>query len=290
MEGSSETGGVDPGGLVTTYRADQDALLRATEVWGLARIGFVSVVLTRDGMNGVPVINDPDGFQATGEQVGDIDAPSGDPFEALEAAWECHRTWNQLDPDMKGPVVVTVRQFVHAGPTLAGASHPDFALWAAGAHPLGGRRGDDMCGEPRQLSLEDVFEIDRSSLTHTDVGWLIIAQPNQFRDLDHRSRGLAHELGHVLFLGHGNGADDNSDGSPAGPPGSRRFDEYCDPLGSTTINGASFPREDVASTDTECRSIMHPRASCNGLTELQIEQARAAAALMPGCSGIACKK
>ena len=291
MEGSSETGGAKPGDLVTTHRPDGDALLRASEIWGQtgAGVGFVSVVVERGGVKGIPVIRDPDTFQDPAENTGDIDAPGGDPIESREAALECHRAWRALDPEMEGPVVVTVRRFVHAGQTLAGASRPAFALWVSRG-PGVNQRGDDLCGEPRHLSSEDVFEIDGSSLTHVDVGWVIISQPSQFSNLDHRARSLAHELGHVLSLGHGNGIDDNSDGEQDGVPGPRRFHQYCDPLGSTTENGIDVPREDLGSPGLECTSLMHGNASCPELTALQVEQARAAASVMPGCNGVPCKK
>jgi hypothetical protein len=286
MEGSSETGGADPGGLVTTHRPDGDALLRANEIWSDAQIGFVSVVVERDGVKGVPVISDPDTNRAPGELSGDVDATGGDTFESWQAAMECHRAWGRLDPETQGPVVVTARRFINAGLTLAGASQPDFDLWAEGAHPLGGQRGDDLCGEPRGLSVEDVFEMDGSSTTHVDVGWLVISQANQFRNIDHRARALAHELGHVLFLGHGNGIDDNGDGEEAGASGPRRFDQYCDPLGSTS----DVPEEDLGSPELECKSLMETAARCPELKALQVEQARAVASVMPGCRGSACNE
>jgi hypothetical protein len=289
MEGSSETGGAEPGELITSYRPDGDALLRASEIWSAAHIGFVSVVTERRGVKGVPVIRDPDTFHARGELTGDIDATGGDTFESSQAALEFHRAWERLDPETKGPVVITVRRFINAGLTLAGASTPAFPLWAEGAHSLGGGRGDDLCGDPRHLSLQDVFEIDGSSTTHADVGWLVISQPSQFLNVDHRARALAHELGHVLFLGHGNGIDDNGDGEEGGAPGPRRFDQYCDPLGSTTLSGVSVPKEDLESPGLECKSLMDPKADCPRLTALQVEQARAAASVMPGCNGSSCK-
>ena len=288
MEGSSEADGISPGDIVTTYRADGDALARANEVWGTTNVGFVSTVAQSGTTKGVPVIGDPDNYQSSGEGIGDIDAPGGDPFESLQAAFACHRAWRRANSEAKGPVVVTVRRFGHAGLTLAGSSQPAFALWAKGAHPLGGGRGDDSCGEPRDLLPEDVFEIDGSSATHIDVGWLVIAQPDQFRNLDQRSRALAHELGHVLFLGHGNGLDDNRDGEEAGVPGPRRYDQYCDPLGSTVVDEQEIPREDLDSTPN-CGSLMGPTAGCSLITELQVEQARATASVMPGCSGSPCK-
>jgi len=294
LDGSSEAGSAEPGDLVSTYRRDGDALSRATELWGQADIGFFSGVVERGGRKGVPVIRDPDTDRTTFEQTGDIN--DVDTYESAQVALECHRTWRSLKPSAAGPVVVTVRRFFDEGTgqnssTLGGSSQPAFALQLGPNLPGGGLRGNDLCGEPRDLVSSDVFEIDGTNTVHFDVGWTMISQPDKFSNLDHRSRTLAHELGHLLFLGHGNGADDNGDGEEAGVTGPRRFDEYCDPLGMARPAGeeAYFPREDLAATGTSCRTLMNPRAGCTGLTDLQVEQARAAAALMPGCSGTPCK-
>lgn len=282
MEGSSETSNMAPGSLAPTYRLDNDALLRANEIWAQAGIFFFSVAIDRNGTKGIPVINDPDTFQALGEQVGDIDATAGDPFESQQASFECQRTWAQLAPDLKGPIVVTAKKFVNAGLTLAGASQPAFALWVAGRSPLTGARGDDLCGSPRRLVDSDVFEIDGNS-NHTDVGWLVISQPDEFASVDQRARALAHELGHILLLSHGNGLDDDGNGNEVGTIGPRRFDDYCDPVGSSN--------EDLPSPEEDCKSLMDGRVGCGRtLKPLQIEQARAAAALMPGCMGVDCRK
>jgi hypothetical protein len=136
-----------------------------------------------------------------------------------------------------------------------------------------GQRGEDLCDEPRNLDARDVYELDGDA-DHPDVGFATIAEPSQFFSPDHHGRVLAHELGHVLALGHGNGLDDNHDGIEPGQPGARRFDEYCDPLGTD---------EDPA--DQPCTSLMEDGAPCEPLTALQVEMATAAAAVMPGCSG-----
>jgi hypothetical protein len=273
MEGSSEAAEAAPGDLVSTFRADGDALAKANEIWAEAGLLFLSVVAEQDGVKGVPVINDPDEHRDSGELDGDIDGI--DTFESAMAALECHRSWQRLDDSLEGPVIVTVRRFINAGETLGGASQPPFELWISNG-PGTGQRGDDLCGEPRSLASDDLFEIDGSSTDHVDVGWALVAEPEQYRNLSHRGRGVAHELGHVLSLAHGNGLDDNHDGGAVGSDGPRRFDEYCDPLGTA---------EDDLSGDQPCTSVMERTASCELLTDLQIEQARAAAAAMPGCAG-----
>ena len=218
LDGSSEAGQTETGDLVSTDRLDGDALLRATEFWDDADTGFVSVVAKQGVVKGVPVIRDPDPTRTQFEQTGDIS--DIDTFESGQVALECHRAWRSLAPKLEGPVVITARRFIEedqgvTSDTLAGTSQPAFQLQRVPVPGAGGR-GDDLCGEPRQLSSNDVFEIDGVNSEHVDVGWLVIAQPSQFTNLEHRSRALAHELGHILFLGHGNGADDNGDGEDAG--------------------------------------------------------------------------
>jgi len=97
--------------------------------------------------------------------------------------------------------------------------------------------------------------------------------------LDH-----GHELGHNLFLGHGNGLDDNQDGRPAGRPGPRRYDEYCDPAWLLPP-GNQLVAEDLATDFVDCDrtgSVMVRYATCPNLQPLQVETARRVARLMPG--------
>jgi hypothetical protein len=231
------------------------------------------VVIERDGVKGVPVIADPDTHLAPGEGTGDIDLINGgDQYEPRVVVWECQRVWKRSAPAMEGIIVVTVRRFVHALGTLGGSSQPAQALL------IGGQRANDLCSEPRSLLPQDVFEIDGVQVEHIDVGWSLISEPSAFFSVDHRARALAHELGHALFLGHGNGIDDNHDGKKVGLRGIRRYDEYCDPLGTS---------EDPPSP--QCPSVMIGDACGKLLTELQIEQARAVASVMPGCNGVPCK-
>jgi hypothetical protein len=92
-------------------------------------------------------------------------------------------------------------------------------------------------------------------------------------------RLLAHELGHNLYLGHGNGLDDDGDGRPAFATGRRRYDQYCDPdwlLAPQNIDVA----EDVGSA-THC-SLMQAAACSSDVRPLQAETARGVARYMPG--------
>ena len=279
LEGSSEAANVPAGGFVPTYRSDSEALLRSNDIWLDAGIFFFSHVMTDPrGNKGVPVIADP--FVGEGENIGDINAAGGDPFHAAQAAAACNQVWSERAAEKEGLVLVTARSFAGHAPPKGVASKPSFTLWIDGAHPLGGDRGDDMCGHPRKLSSNDVHNFDPSN--GAGQGWAIIAEPEFYGDSEPRARFLAHELGHVLFLGHGNGVDDNGDGELALFPHRRRFDQYCDPLGSGP-NGS--PLEDQAGNGA---SLMGTSAPNVILTELQIEMARATAAMMPGCLGSPC--
>ena len=273
IEGSSEASGASPGSLVPTPRTARDRILDASEIWAPANILFLSLVITdENGQKGLPVIRDP--FVGEGENTGDIDARpgSGQPAQAVAA---CDSQWKKLDPGAEGPVVVTARRFI--GIALAVSSSPRKSLWVKQASPLTGKRGDDMCGEPRQLTPNDVFNLSPSN--GNGQGWVVLQEPEQYSNADHLTKSLAHELGHMLFLGHGNGLDDNADGNLTGL-GPRRFDHYCDPLGVTS---SGKPSEDISGC-----SLMGQSASCTTITPLQVEMARAVARLMPGCSGTPC--
>ena len=274
LEGSSEAKGKSAGELVSTPRTARDRLLEASDIWAPAKILFIAVVITAaDGQKGIPVIADP--FVPKGGIIGDISVAPGS-ADASFAAVACDARWNRLDSSLKGPVVVSARKF-SKGIALAVASSPVKALWVKQASPLTGKRGDDMCGEPRKLTHNDVFNLSPSN--GSGQGWLVLQEPSQYDSNGHLARNLAHELGHVLFLGHGNGIDDNSDGAVTGF-GPRRFDAYCDPLG-VAANGK--PLE-----DEQACSLMGRFASCTTITSLQIEMARAVAKLLPGCSGSSC--
>jgi hypothetical protein len=94
----------------------------------------------------------------------------------------------------------------------------------------------------------------------------------------------------VLFLAHGNGLDDNADGEPAGEQGPRRFDAYCDPLGTAADGVPVEDHQAPRATGCESSSLMATTAGCSNLTELQAEQALAVARLLPGCNGTPCAK
>jgi len=275
VEGSSEAEGLTSGSLIQTTRTARFEPMNVSDIWGKSGILFFALAHTdKSGKKVMPVIGDP--VLSDDQEVGDIKVSS--PFEASLVAAACDASWQQLDPNAKGPVVVTVRKFTgDNGVALAAASSPKKSLWVKQASPLTGKRDDDLCGEPRNLTSEDVFNLSPSN--GSGQGWVVLQQASQYAE-GVLTSSFAHELGHLLFLGHGNGYDDNGDGLVIGN-GARRFDAYCDPMG--TSNGK--PVEDNNSNGC---SIMDLSAGCNTITPLQIEMARAVAIRMPGCSGSAC--
>ncbi len=220
--------------------------------------------------HGIPVIADPEKEFLSGiEQVGDIEVSF--PAEAMLAKTACESAWVQFYPTQRGLVVNSARNLVQQGSqavALAVAAGPPLALRVQQASPLTGRRGDDLCGHPRNLTVDDV----------TDQ-FVVLIDPLSFQPGD-RNIVLAHELGHTLLLHHGNGLDDNSDGLEPPANGPRRFDGACDPDGIAGSTGR--PQEDVDAGAVN-DSLMRPSVSSDTtLRPLQIEQGREVAKVYPG--------
>jgi hypothetical protein len=245
-----------------------------------ARIAFRAAVSP-----GVPVIKDPDTrptLSGMPTMPGEVDVPA---FFQTSPASEpgmvktaCELAWQNIDSSQKGMPAVFVRRFLNAGNTLGFVPKAELELIQSSARvpPTTSTR---LCQQPRQLVVGDV----------THVGWTQLLEPdariptNSFAQTVHT---LAHELGHALLLGHGNGLDDDGNGTPPPQPGPRRFDEYCDTMGIGPPNGT--PLEDARTPFVSCEateSVMHvSNPNCFLLQPLQVEQARAAAKLVPGAA------
>ena len=234
------------------------------EIWfEEAGIAFTSPV-----SHGFPVIAD-EGPSSCGV-IGDVQTAG---FAGGDGAFlrnVCADAWADHYPTLKGVPVIFARRICNSGLTLAAAPKPPRELFVASHNPLHGKRGDDLCGRPVTLRDDDVSNL-----------FVVSTEP---AELNNARNAVAHEFGHILFLGHGNGLDDNGDGRPAGFPGSRRYDEYCDPAWLEPPANAVLV-EDKATPFTDCKtngSLMLTRAQCQNLQKLQIETARGVSLFLPG--------
>lgn len=274
IEGSPQAAGGEAGEFVTGR--ELLALLQRVndEIWvPNARIFF------RSGLApGIPVIADPEPqtLPNTSEQVGDVDESLM--IEAKLVQMACERAWADLDPDQRGIILVNVRRFVDQNgqvtDTRGVAPYLAPSLYVEGGKFGSGKRGDDLCGHPRNLRVSDVTP-----------EYVAVIDPT-FED---DPKFLAHELGHALLLGHGNGLDDNQDGLEPPEPGPRRYDEYCDPLWLVPPRNEKVAEDQLTEFRTceESSSLMKNalnESDCSKLRPLQVEAARAAAKLVPGAA------
>ena len=234
-----------------------------------AQIAFSSAIET-----GIPVIPDPS--PNDGSAKGDLTVAflSGEPIAAAAA---CEAAWASQFPGKQGIPVVTARKFINSGLTLGVTPGPDTGLMTASAKAGSGKRGDDLCGYPLHVRADDVVNAQRRPFS-------VVVDASFVTGSSDATRNLAHELGHNLFLGHGNGLDDNHDGKAAGGRGPLRYDEYCDPGWMLPPNFEELA-EDKNTVFVNCAqsgSLMFPSASCPNLQPLQVETARGMALLMPG--------
>jgi hypothetical protein len=212
-------------------------------------------------------------LDATGE-IPVLDFPSFDktkPYgnasirDGLDLAQQCRQAnWGRaLAPG--GLVVIIVRKITDIDGTevrLSGYSADLFAVE--------GRR-QDLCTVPRHLTQDD--ETGR---------YTILEDPAILGLTGTAGQGLpyiifGHELGHDFLLDHGDGLDNDGNGTQPGTSGPRLFDLGCDLNEYNTID---FPNENILNKPT---SLMRTTAGVySNLTPLQIELARTAAPLIPG--------
>lgn len=264
IEGSPQALGRKPGETVDGQKLLSVLRQAADEIW-LPQAG----ILFRHGFapQGIPVVADPEPAETSIMKPGDVSTHLLGDGEWAEAAVNCQRAWNDLYPGQVGVIVVNARR-VFSGSDYAGGIAPTvpYELWVkSGADPKTGTRGDALCGNPSKLLAGDVTPMLMAA-TYDPALFKIYPYST---DTYEPSKVVAHELGHTLMLGHGNGLDDNADGLLPPTIGVRRFDQYCDPLGAG---------EQTASTEP---SLMQSGDS-KTITPLQREMARAAAMLVPG--------
>jgi hypothetical protein len=257
IEGSDGAGDARPGQLVAAGRM-LDTLAEANEtIWyPQAQVAFSTPT------DRIPVIEDPTPPNGANGALGDLDLYLR--VDGEVAADVCTQAWERHYPGRRGIPIVNARAFFQDAVSLGFATGPQTALYVAGPKPGTGMRGDALCGSP-------------VALAPSDIGKQVAILPDKSWPMQNAPRLLAHELGHTLFLGHGNGLDDDGDGRRAGFAGSRRYDEYCDP---GWLTSDSKVVEDVGSP-TPC-SLMQRFACTSMLRPLQVETARGVARFMPG--------
>jgi hypothetical protein len=277
MEGSVAAKGttVPAGQRFTTGNAQTDAILlgqlrtATSEVWikQNAHLAFRAAVAEH-----FPIIADPDPSGELGEVLLGIGES-----ETTEAGRECEEAWDALAHEQRGIIAVNVQ---------------NFSSMSAGVTPqpeglrVGQARNSDLCVVPRRILTSDVVPLDVKVADPSEYSIRIHEKGNRpglFQTTDPTASAvtLAHELGHSLLLGHGDGLDNNHDGLEPPAPGPRRYDGYCDPLG---VDSNDSPKEDLIGdqpTDA-CPSVMEYSGTCRIVRALQVETARDAATLVPG--------
>jgi hypothetical protein len=157
---------------------------------------------------GFPVIADP---RPRVGRLGDVVVPVESSVEYRLVSERCEQAWRRIEQAAgpgaglgaiaRGPTSVIIRDFV----TRSGAPYP--AVWGYG---FSVSSAGDYCAAAnpivRSATGGTLMVVDSSD-----------GQPSALLD----RRLIAHEVGHILRLGHGNGFDDR--GSVAG-----RIDKFCD--------------------------------------------------------------
>lgn len=272
LEGSKLAAGKHPGDVIAG-----DVILDLLEavnkdIWfPQAQIAFSTSIDT-----GFPVVTDPSPPGPTCGALGDLRAGGLAGGDGPFAETECANAWEEKYPGRIGIPVIFARNFCESNQIKGAAAPPHPSLQVKSRLAQSGLRGDDLCGVPKRLTAADITNQIRRPF---------VIQIEPAMDAEARN-SLAHEFGHNLFLGHGNGLDDNNDGKPAGTrgPSPRRYDEYCDP-GYLVPPKDEDVAEDVGTKFQDCErssSLMGRGAPCENLQPLQVETARGVARLMPG--------
>lgn len=209
-------------------------------------------LLNADG--DIPVIDDPD---VTTGKYGAISISGLGITEGSLAAQKCREAYGK-PADANDLVIIIARNLIN---------NDGSATSESGYTEKYDNTGMNLCNFPRSITGENMkgryIMLDDPALYTTSAGHGI---PYVI---------LAHELGHVLMLGHGDGLDNDNNGQQPPNNGPRLFDEYCD-----------LPEYKKYDLTGDLRSLMSPVVGYKkNITPLQKELARSAAGLMPGVTG-----
>ena len=224
-----------------------------------------------------PIIPDPRAPGVSGDgQLGDIGL-SNLGHELTEVTQGCAAAWAELAPNERGIIAVNVRAYVS-----------DSSLGITTTASITQRsdpRIQDLCVAPRHLLTSDVTASQVTVIDPKNYG------PKTLDGLpmsngESASTSLAHELGHALLLGHGDGVDNDKNGVLPPLDGPRLYDTICDPAVIVDNDGNVIAVEDsLLDQRNGCGSIMlGGTGSCGLVQPLQVEAARDAAKLIPGAS------
>jgi RTX calcium-binding nonapeptide repeat (4 copies) len=210
-----------------------------------ARISFRSAMIREAfAMADFPIIPDPDRPPPGAGVEGDIDHSTS--AELLDARAACLSAWDDLEMtlgvNIEGTVAINLRRFVNADGTTSNlAGFGTFSISYTGPNPCTGQIVSNNYGDGPFASV-----IDNS--------FTLPGDPHDAL--------LAHELGHSLFLGHGNGLDDDADGFFDACDG--QFFNASPPEESPTASPASLMTSGLGSEVVTTRQRGTTAASATG--------------------------
>jgi hypothetical protein len=202
------------------------------------------------GSANFPVIEDPEPFGPG--QMGDIRSPDNQALAAEfnKARLRCADKWDQLatafGTPLSGPIALNFRQFVDAN------GNPLGNVLGLGVPPS--TTGRNVAFPECEIPPVNIIGVGETFIGVVDLSFVPGPGP-PLQD----AKVVAHELGHVLTLEHGNGLDDNNN---------RRYDGFCDSA-ETLMSPPTIMHEFLNGTTTN-------------VTALQREQSRTIAKLTPG--------